>query len=114
MRAPPKCASRSQQGHRLKPSHARPPRPRCRRNFLRPRPFPMTRDGAPPGHRLRAVPLKIVAFLSAWAAAFAWLPTGLVLLALAGWAAWITPSLRHLHRVFQNVKEADLAGEIWS
>ena len=67
-----------------------------------------------PTHRVKAVPLKVVAFLAAWGAAFTWLPTALVLLALAGWAVWITPSLRHLHGAFQNVKERDLAGEIWS
>jgi hypothetical protein len=83
-------------------------------NFLRPRPFPMTRNGAMPTNRFKWVPLKIVAFLAAWGAAFTWLPTSLVLLTVAGWAAWITPSLRHLHRAFQNVKEEDLAGEIWT
>ncbi|MHC4343051.1 MAG: hypothetical protein ACYSX0_22935, partial [Planctomycetota bacterium] len=57
---------------------------------------------------------KTVAFLAAWGASFAWLPTVPVLLALAGWAAWITPKLRHLHRAFQNVKEGDLAGEHWT
>jgi len=83
-------------------------------NFLRARPFPMTRKGEPPSKRIKAVPLKLVAFLGAWAAAFTWLPTGLVILALAGWGAWITPSLRHLHKAFQNVTEQDLVGENWN
>lgn len=83
-------------------------------NFLRPRPFPIMRDGTMPTRRIKAAAWKIVAFLAAWGAAFTWLPIGLVLLALAGWAAWITPGLRHVHRAFQNLKEGDLAGETWT
>jgi hypothetical protein len=83
-------------------------------NFLRPRPFPSLRDGTMPTRRLKAACWKIVAFLGAWGAAFTWLPPGLVLLALVGWAAWITPGLRHVHRAFQNVKEGDLTGENWT
>lgn len=82
-------------------------------NFLRARPFPMLRDGTPPQDRFKALPWKIAAFLAAWGAAFAWLPTGLVLLALAGWVAWITPSLRHVHQAFQNVQGEDLPDEVW-
>lgn len=83
-------------------------------NFIRPRPFPLLRDGTVPTKRFQTAPLKLIAFLIAWTLAFAWLPTPLVLLALAGWAAWITPKLRELHRVFQHVREEELTGETWT
>ena len=42
-------------------------------------------------------------FVAAWIAAFAWLPTPAVALALAGWVAYITPKVRWLGRQFQDV-----------
>jgi peroxiredoxin len=47
--------------------------------------------------------LRLVGFVAAWIAAFAFLPKLLVTLALAGWVAYITPKVRWLGRQFQDV-----------
>ncbi len=50
--------------------------------------------------------VRLVAFLGAWIAAFAWLPTLPVAAALAGWVAYITPKVRWLGREFQDAEAA--------
>lgn len=47
--------------------------------------------------------LRIVGFIALWIAAFAWMPTAVVLIALAGWVAFIIPKLRWVSREFQDV-----------
>ena len=47
--------------------------------------------------------VRLLAFASAWIAAFAWLPTLPVAAALAGWVAYITPKVRWVGREFQDV-----------
>jgi len=54
-------------------------------------------------HVLRAG-VRLLAFIAAWIAAFAWLPTLPVALVLAGWVAYIAPKVRWVSREFQNVK----------
>ena len=46
--------------------------------------------------------LPLLGFVAAWIAAFVWLPTLIVALALAGWVAYITPKVRWLGRQFQD------------
>lgn len=52
--------------------------------------------------------LRLLVFAAAWVAAFAWLPTLAVAVALAGWVAYITPKLRWVGREFQDVKAPSL------
>jgi hypothetical protein len=47
--------------------------------------------------------LRALGFAAAWVAAFAWLPTLPVAVALAAWVAWITPKVRFLNAEFQDV-----------
>ena len=42
-------------------------------------------------------------FVGGWVAAFALLPTPWVLALFAGWALYVAPGLREVHRHFQNV-----------
>ncbi len=48
--------------------------------------------------------LRLVGFVAAWLAAFIWLPTLPVAVALAGWVVYITPKVRWLGRQFQDVR----------
>jgi hypothetical protein len=48
--------------------------------------------------------VRILGFAGAWVAAFAWLPTLPVAVALAGWVAYITPKVRWVGQEFQDVK----------
>lgn len=72
--------------------------------FLRPEPFPLARGGPADINQrsLRAI-RNLVLFLAGWVAAFALLPTALVLMLLAGWAIYVAPGLVEVHRHFQNV-----------
>ena len=75
--------------------------------FLRPKTFPYTRsDEEPSANPVYMIP-RIVGFVGAWAAAFAFMPTGWVALALAGWLALVWPGLARIHRGFQNVPEGE-------
>jgi hypothetical protein len=78
-------------------------------NFVRPQPFPLRRgsDDKPMKRRVRGAMLKIVCFLAAWGAAFAFLPTLPVALALGVFCAAVTPGIVGVHRAFQNVPGAD-------
>lgn len=66
--------------------------------FIRPRGFRSA------GHIVFAV-ARLLAFVAAWVAAFIWLPTAPVLLALAAWIAFVLPGLRWVSREFQNAEE---------
>jgi hypothetical protein len=72
--------------------------------FVRPHGFGHLRNGPSPGRRLFRAMLRLVGFVAAWAVAFAWLPTVPVVVALAAWAAWITPGIRRVNTEFQNVE----------
>jgi hypothetical protein len=72
--------------------------------FVRPRGFPHLPGGPPPLVRIRHALFRLVGFAAAWLAAFAWLPTLPVAVALAAWVAWITPKLRFLNEEFQDVR----------
>lgn len=52
--------------------------------------------------------LRLFGFLGAWIAAFAWLPTLPVAMALAGWVAYITPKVRWVGQQFQDVEASSL------
>lgn len=63
--------------------------------FLRARGFSSPR-------RIPWAGIRILGFVSLWAAAFAWLPSLVVAVALGAWAAWIVPQVRFIHEEFQN------------
>ena len=65
--------------------------------FVRPRAF---RD---PKTMLPRAQKRLLGFLAAWGAAFAFLPTLPVALAAIGYAAYITPKVRWLNKEFQSV-----------
>ncbi len=50
--------------------------------------------------------VRLVAFVAAWIAAFVWLPTLPVAIALAAWVAFIVPTFRWVGEQFQDVSEA--------
>ena len=77
-------------------------------NFLRPKTFSLERNGPDDvSQRARNAILKVPLFLGAWILALVFLPTWLVLSALALWAAVVAPPLIELHREFQNVPERE-------
>jgi hypothetical protein len=47
--------------------------------------------------------LRLLGFVAAWIAAFTFLPTTIVALALTGWVVYITPKVRWLGKQFQDV-----------
>lgn len=74
--------------------------------FLRPKAFPLGRpDDAPSAHPGKMMP-RIAAFVGAWVAAFALLPTTWVLVLLALWGAVAWVGVAELNRQFQNVPES--------
>jgi hypothetical protein len=78
-------------------------------NFLRPRPFPLSRGGPDDVEkRSKRAVAKALLFLVGLGVAFAALPTAWVLAALAVWGLAITPSMIALHRHFQSVPEGGL------
>ena len=71
--------------------------------FLRPKTFPSGRaDEQPSANPLSMFP-RIAVFLAAWVAAFVFLPTGWVALALIAWGALVGPGLAKIQRGFQNI-----------
>ena len=54
--------------------------------------------------RVAYAAVRLLGFLGAWIAAFAWLPALPVAAALAAWAAYITPKVRWVGEEFQNVE----------
>jgi len=71
--------------------------------FLRPKTFPLARAGDAPSADPRHMLPRVLAFVGAWIAAFVFLPTGWVALALVAWAALVWPGVAVVHREFQNV-----------
>lgn len=73
-------------------------------NFLRPKGYALRRQGPNdvPRRQLRAL-AKLALALAGAAAAFALLPSAVVLAGLAAWALAITPAIRRLNREFQNL-----------
>ena len=72
--------------------------------FIKPRVFRWNKRGLSVRARLGLAMLKLPLFIGLWIVAFMQLPVVLVSLALLGWAAWLTPHIRHFNRQFQNVK----------
>ncbi len=54
--------------------------------------------------------VRLLAFVAAWIAAFAWLPTLPVAFALAGWVAIIAPEVRWVGGEFQHVRDPGAPG----
>jgi hypothetical protein len=57
---------------------------------------------------IRMALVRLLGFVGAWLAAFAWLPTLPVAAALAAWVAYITPKVRWVGKEFQDVRAATL------
>jgi hypothetical protein len=77
-------------------------------NFLRPRPFPLSRGGPDDiGKRSKRAVAKALLFLVALGVALATLPTAWVLAALAAWGLAITPGVIRLHRHFQSLPDGE-------
>ena len=75
--------------------------------FLRPKPFPLGRPNEKPSAHPATIIPRILAFVGAWIAAFALLPTSWVALALAAWGALVWPDVAEIHRAFQNVPQGE-------
>lgn len=71
--------------------------------FIRPRVFTHHKGQGGIAGRIRTARRRLVVFLAAWAAAFFWLPTTLVVVALAAWLAIAIPGFRSILRRFQHV-----------
>jgi hypothetical protein len=71
--------------------------------FIRPRGFEQRDTGPTAPQRVAIAGLRILGFVGLWVAAFWWLPSLGVAVALALWAAWITPQFRFLNEEFQDV-----------
>ncbi len=76
--------------------------------FLKPKPFPLARGGPDDvDRRARGALRNLALFVVGWLAAFVFLPTSWVLLALAAWSLMVTPGIVTLHREFQSVPEGE-------
>ena len=74
--------------------------------FVEPRGFGNREGGPSPLKRIRNAALRLLGFAGAWLAAFAWLPTLPVAVALVGWIVWIVPKVRFLNAEFQDARSA--------
>lgn len=73
--------------------------------FLRPRAFPLAREGDPKRVSPKKMMQRVYFFLSAWLTALLFFPVKGVLGAFILWSVIVTPGLIEIHRQFQNVKE---------
>ena len=70
--------------------------------FLRPRAFPLQRDGSKGSVTPSDAMRRVYVFVLAWLLAFLLLPTLWVVAAAAVWIALLTPGLIEIHKQFQN------------
>lgn len=70
--------------------------------FLRPVPFNLRPGEDTVPKRIQTANLRLALFVAAWIAAFMVLPTWIVVLALAGWVAKVTPAVRLIQDRFQT------------
>ena len=76
--------------------------------FIRPKAFPMSRDGKEGGFvMVRKATYRLGVFLLAWLMALIFLPFKWVGVAALFWLAIITPGVRELDSQFQTVKDPD-------
>lgn len=75
--------------------------------FIRPKVFPLGRADDPKS----AAPIKmfprLFGFVGLWLAAFAFLPTLWVSVALIAWGVFVWPGIADINREFQNVPEGE-------
>lgn len=74
--------------------------------FLRPKAFPLLRDGDKDQVSPRDAMQRVYFFVAAWIVALLVLPVWLVAIAAAIWLAILTPGLMEIHRQFQNEPDA--------
>ena len=74
--------------------------------FIRPRVFPLTRDGGKGSVSPKAAMRRVYVFVALWILAFLTLPPLWVGGALLAWLVALTPGLIEIHRQFQNEADA--------
>lgn len=74
--------------------------------FIRPKAFPLKRDGDKDRVSPAAVMPRVYGFLALWAAMLIFLPLSWVGVAALSWAIAFTPGLIEIHRQFQNEPDA--------
>ena len=79
--------------------------------FLRPKGFGLSRRGPNDVREQgRRAVRNLILFVAGWVTAFVFLPTTWVGVALAAWAACVTPGIIEVHREFQSVPEGEPEG----
>ena len=73
--------------------------------FLRPKVFPLMREGDTPSANPEKMMRRVWGFLAMWAVLLAFLPTSWVGIAAAVWVAVLTPGIIEIHKQFQNEAE---------
>ena len=73
--------------------------------FLRPKVFPLMRQGDKPSADPEKMMRRVWGFLAMWGVLLALLPTSWVGIAAALWVAILTPGIIEIHRQFQNEPE---------
>ena len=73
--------------------------------FLRPKVFPLMREGDTPSADPEKMMRRVWGFLAIWGVLLALLPTSWVGIAAALWVAILTPGIIEIHRQFQNEPE---------
>ena len=73
--------------------------------FLRPKVFPLMREGDTPSADPEKMMRRVWGFLAMWGVLLALLPTSWVGIAAAVWVAILTPGIIEIHRQFQNEPE---------
>ena len=73
--------------------------------FLRPKVFPLMREGDTPSADPEKMMRRVWGFLAMWGVLLALLPTSWVGIAAAVWVAILTPGIIEIHKQFQNEPE---------
>ena len=73
--------------------------------FLRPKVFPLMREGDTPSADPEKMMRRVWGFLAMWGVLLALLPTSWVGIAAALWVAILTPGIIEIHKQFQNEPE---------
>ncbi|MEM7219072.1 MAG: hypothetical protein AAF515_11955 [Pseudomonadota bacterium] len=80
--------------------------------FLRPRAFPLRRDGSKDAVSPRDAMRRVYWFAGAWVLAFALLPLSWVLVGLGVWLAMLTPGMIEIHRQFQHASDDAVGAQL--
>ena len=75
--------------------------------FIRPKAFPLGREGDTASMNFKHIPWRIGIFVAAWVLAFTLLPLSWAFVGVLAWIAIAAPGIISIHRQFQNIPRGE-------